>query len=59
LIDAPLFALASTIRTDPDALLLRLKARGIPATRQQSIRELSTAHSVGENELLGIVFLPE
>ncbi|SON53664.1 hypothetical protein HDIA_0123 [Hartmannibacter diazotrophicus] len=59
LIDAPLFALANTIRTDPDALLLRLKARGIPATSQQSIRELSTAHSVGENELLGLVFLPE
>lgn len=59
LVDAPLFALAGTIRADPDALLGRLKARGIPATSQQSIRELSIAHGVGENELLGMVFLPK
>ncbi|MCF8480525.1 MAG: hypothetical protein K9H25_08850 [Rhodospirillum sp.] len=59
LVDAPLFALANTIRIDPDALLLRLKAHGINAAAQQSIRELSAKHGAGENGLLAIVFLPE
>ena len=59
LVDAPLSALASVTKTDPDALMRRLKAHGIDAIGQQSIRDLSGEYGVGEDRLLGLVFLPE
>ncbi|MBR0663927.1 hypothetical protein GXW71_06105 [Roseomonas hellenica] len=59
LVDAPLSALAGVIRADPDALLLRLRARGITATSQQSVRDLSVGTGAGVNRLLAIVFLPD
>ena len=59
LVDAPLSALATVSRTDPDALLRRLRSQGIDATGQQSILELAGLSGVSENRLLAIVFLPE
>jgi hypothetical protein len=59
LVDAPLSALAAVTRTAPEALMRRLKAHGIVATSQQSIRDLSGEHGVREDRLLAIVFLPE
>jgi hypothetical protein len=58
LVDAPLSALASTTHTPADVLLGRLSAQGVTATAEQSVRELSSQYGVGENRLLGIVFLP-
>ena len=58
LVDAPLSALASVTRTDPDALVRRLEDQGIVATGQQSVRDLSAKYGIGENRLLAIVFLP-
>jgi hypothetical protein len=57
LVDAPLSALASVTATAPDTLLLKLKARGIDATSEQSVREISAKYRVDENRLLAIVFL--
>ena len=54
--DAPLSALASTT---PEALIAKMKAKGITATSEQSVREISNAHDIDENRLLGIIFLPE
>jgi hypothetical protein len=59
LVEAPLSALASVTRTAPNALVHRLNARGIAATSQQSVRDLSTQSGESENRLLAIVFLPE
>jgi hypothetical protein len=59
LIDAPLSALASVTQTNPDVVMSRLKAHGIDANGQQSIRDLSDKHGMSENCLLGLVFLPE
>lgn len=59
LVDAPLWALAGTMRTEPDALVARFKAHGIAATRDESLRELATRQRIGENRLLAIVFLPQ
>lgn len=59
LVDAPLSALAHTTRTTPDALISKMKAHGVTATSEQSIREISNAHDIGANRLLGIVFLPD
>ncbi len=59
LVDAPLSALAIVARTDPDGLIRRLRAHGIESTGEQSIRLLAEKHNVGENRLLGLVFLPE
>lgn len=59
LVDAPLWALAGTTHTEPEALVARLKAHGIAANQAQSVRELSNRNGVGENRLLAIVFLPE
>lgn len=58
LIDAPMSTLASLTHTTPDAVVRRLKAHGIIATGQQSVRELSGKFGVSEIRLLGIVFLP-
>lgn len=58
LVDAPLSALASTTRTPLEELLGRLQAQGVTATREQSVRELAGKYDVGENRLLGLVFLP-
>ena len=57
LVDAPLWALAGTTHTEPDALVARLKAQGIAASTGQTIGELSRTNGVGENRLLAIVFL--
>jgi hypothetical protein len=57
LIDAPLSALAGVTDTTPDALVLKLKARGIKATSEQSVRDLSAEYRVDENRLLAIIFL--
>jgi hypothetical protein len=43
--------------TTPDTLLLKLKAHGIDATSEQSVRDLSAKYRVDENRLLAIVFL--
>lgn len=43
----------------PDALLSRFAAQGMPATAAQSVHELADEYGVGENRLLGLVFLPE
>jgi hypothetical protein len=47
LLDAPLSALASVIRTDQQTLIGKLKAHGISATSQQSVHELSNVHGGG------------
>ncbi|MDH0867123.1 hypothetical protein [Mitsuaria sp. GD03876] len=58
LVDAPLWALAATTHTEPEALIARLQAHGITASREQTVRDLSVRTGVGENRLLGVVFLP-
>lgn len=59
LIEAPLAALAGVTRTEPDALLRRLKSHGIDAGGQQSIQNLAKLNNVDEHRLLAIVFSPE
>ncbi|MDQ7248143.1 DUF4405 domain-containing protein [Dongia sedimenti] len=59
LIEAPLSALAPLTGTTAEALLARLKAEGIAANAGQSVRDLARATGIGENRLLGIVFLAE
>lgn len=59
LVDAPLWALAGATHVEPETLVARLKAHGIAANSQQSIRELSSSNGVGENRLLAAVFLPQ
>jgi len=59
LVDAPLSSLAGVTYVEPDVLIGRFKARGIVATGQQSIRQVSLQSGVSENRLLGIVFSPE
>ncbi len=57
LVGAPLSVLAELTRTDPAALLDRLKAHGIAAAPNQSIQELAAAHAVDEFHVLGLVIL--
>lgn len=59
LVDAPLFALANTMRIAPDDLLTKLNMHGIAATDRQSIRDLAISSGADENYLLALVFLPE
>lgn len=59
LVDAPLWALAGVVHAEPDALLARLQKRGIHATFEKSIHELSVQNRIGENQLLAITFLCE
>jgi hypothetical protein len=59
LIQAPLSALAGITRTDPQALLTKLRKRGIKATPDQNIQELATEHRLDGFHLLGLVMLPE
>lgn len=59
LVDAPLSSLAGVTHTEPDVLIRRFKTHGFVATEEQSIREVAVASGVGENRLLGIVFMPE
>lgn len=59
LVDAPLSSLAGVTHTEPDVLIGRFKAHGVVATEQQSIREIAIKSGVGENRLLGLVFLWE
>ncbi|HOK47365.1 MAG TPA: hypothetical protein PLA43_09225 [Bryobacteraceae bacterium] len=56
LLDAPLSTLASLTHTSSDTLQRRLKAHGITATAQQSLRDLSRAADYDEIRLLMIVF---
>jgi len=56
LMEAPLSTLASLTRTSTDALQRRLKAHGITATGQESLRDLSRATNYSEMRLLMIVF---
>jgi hypothetical protein len=56
--DAPLSALAGTTRTTPEALIAEMKARGITATSEQSVREITNAYDIDVNRVLGFVFLP-
>jgi hypothetical protein len=58
LLQAPLSALADIARTDPDALLAKLKKHGIKATPDRNIHELATEHRLDEFHLLGLVMLP-
>ncbi len=57
--DAPLSTLASLANLAPDDLQNRLKAHGISATMQQSVRQLSDQNRYDENRLLAIVFMNE
>jgi hypothetical protein len=57
LVEAPHSALAGVTDTAPDTLLLKLKARGMDATSEQFLRDLSAKYRVDENRLLAIVFL--
>jgi len=59
LVDAPLYSLAAVAHTDTRELLHRLNTNGIPATDQQTVRQLSLKSHVGVNRLLGIIFLKE
>jgi hypothetical protein len=59
LVDAPLSTLASLTHTAPDALVRRLKAHGIIATSQQTVRDLSSERGESKKHLLAIVFLTE
>lgn len=59
LVDAPISALASVTHTELDVLLGRLQAQGISATGTQSLQDVVEAHGIDENDLLGIIFLPE
>jgi len=59
LVDAPLSSLAGVTRTTPAALIARLQKHGIRATPNQSVRALSVASGLGENRLLGLIFLPD
>ena len=59
LMDAPLSTLASLTQTSTETLQRRLKAHGITATAQQSLRDLSRAANYDEMRLLMIVFVNE
>jgi hypothetical protein len=59
LVDAPLSALASVARTQPEVLVSRFKSHGVTATNQQSIREIAHESGVDEDRLLAIIFLPD
>jgi len=59
LVDAPLSSLAEVTRTEPDALVKKLKAHGIMAAPGQSVHELAAAQGISVERLLALVFLPE
>lgn len=57
LVDAPLSSLAAMNRMGEGVLVGRLKDHGINASSTQSIRELASVSGIGENRLLGLIFL--
>lgn len=56
LAEAPLASLAGIRRTSPDVLIGKLKAQGIAATPDQSLRDRAERQRVDINRLFGIVF---
>ena len=59
LVEAPLSSLAILTHTTPEALELKLSARGISANSQQSVHELAGENHLREMRLLEIVFMNE
>jgi hypothetical protein len=59
LVEAPIASLAGLTRTEPGALMQKLKAHGVTATPGQSVHELAVAHGVDAERLLALVFLSE
>lgn len=57
LVESPLSTLASLAKVDPGELENRLKARGVTATLEQSIRQISQQNDANERRLLSIVFM--
>jgi hypothetical protein len=55
--DAPLSTLASLANVAPEDLQNRLKAHGISATMNQSVRQLADQNRYDENRLLAMVFM--
>ena len=58
-VDAPLSTLASLANVSPPDLENRLKAHGVTATLNQSLRDLSDQNGMDEHALLGIVFMKD
>ena len=56
-IEAPLSTLATLARIAPGELESRLKARGVTATLEQSVRQISEQNDTSEARLLSIVFM--
>ncbi len=59
LVDAPLSTLASLTHIAPEALERKLRAHGITANGQQSVRELAAENHLREMRLLEVVFMNE
>lgn len=57
LVEAPLSTLASLTKVDPGELESRMKARGVTATREQSLRQIAQQNDTNERRLLSIVFM--
>lgn len=55
--EAPLSALADVTHSHPVALLEQLKAHGITATSDQTVKELAERYSIDEFHVLGLIFL--
>ena len=58
LVEAPLSALALVIKTEPGRLIQKLRNHGISESTELSIHDLVILHGIDENEVLGIIFLP-
>jgi len=56
-VEAPLSTLASLAKIAPGELEGRLKARGVTATLEQSVRQVSEQNNTSEVRLLSIVFM--
>ena len=56
-IEAPLSTLASLAKIAPGELEGRLKARGVTATLEQSVRQISEQNDTSEGRLLSLVFM--
>ena len=56
-VEAPLSTLASLAKIAPSELESRLKTRGVTATLEQSVRQISQHNNTSEGRLLAIVFM--
>jgi len=59
ILGAPLNVVADLEQTSPDVLIARLWKQKIAASPGQSLRDIGMANGVGEERLLGLVFLPD